>query len=78
METWKARPADGELLDRSQLEQLALDAGLQTVKSVTTKCGALIAADPASMSGKAKKARDSGVPIFSVEQFLAWVNELEV
>jgi DNA polymerase-3 subunit epsilon len=47
---------------------------LQPVASVTKKtCDLLVAADPESGSGKAQKARQYGVAIMSVEQFLAAV-----
>lgn len=65
--------SDGSPIERSELEAKAQHLGLKPVKSVTKKCAAVIAADAASMSGKAKKARDSGVPVFSVEKFLEWV-----
>jgi ATP-dependent DNA helicase PIF1 len=70
--TGSAMTEDRETLERSQLERMATESGLKPVKSVTKKCAAVIAADTASMSGKAKKARDSGVPVFSVGQFLDW------
>jgi hypothetical protein len=72
--TGSATDKNGTILERSGLEAQAKQAGLKPVKSVTKKCAAVIAADPASMSGKAKKARDSGVPVFSVEKFLEWVS----
>jgi ATP-dependent DNA helicase PIF1 len=71
--TGSATDKDGSALERSGLEAQARQARLKPVKSVTKKCAAVIAADPSSMSGKAKKARDSGVPVFSVENFLDWV-----
>ncbi len=49
---------------------LAASYGLQAVESVTRKgCDLVIAADLASMSGKAKKARDWGIPVMSVQDF---------
>lgn len=37
-----------------------------------TRCDVLVAADPASQSGKARKAREWGKPILDVEHFLDW------
>jgi len=56
---------------RHLLETMAAIAGFQPVSSVTKKgCDVLVAADPTSMSGKAKKARDFEIPILSIQQFL--------
>lgn len=71
--TGSAVDLDGNTIERSSLEAMASELGLQPVKSVTKKCAAVVAADTASMSGKAKKARDSGVPVFSIAQFLDWI-----
>jgi DNA polymerase-3 subunit epsilon len=44
--------------------------GLIPTQSVTKKnCDVLVAQDKASMSGKAKKARDFGIPVISVDDF---------
>lgn len=48
---------------RWEWEDQARAAGLQVGDSVTKKTRLLVAADPDSMSGKAKKARQYGVPI---------------
>jgi DNA polymerase-3 subunit epsilon len=41
------------------------------VSSVTKKtCDLLVAADKSSLSGKAKKARDYGIPVISVSEYL--------
>jgi DNA polymerase-3 subunit epsilon len=37
------------------------------------KCDLVVAADKSSMSGKAKKARDYGISVISVQEFLALV-----
>ena len=58
-------------VSRNDLEAIAAAAGLQPVSSVTKKgCDLLVAADSSSMSGKVKKARDYGIPVISVEEFL--------
>lgn len=67
---------DGVALERKQLEALAAVKGLQPVGSVTKKaCDLLVAADPASTSGKAKKARDYGIPVMGIEEFLREVDD---
>ena len=71
--TGSATDSNGNPLERSHLEELARVRMLKPVKSVTKKCSILFAADPTSMSGKAKKARDQGVLVDSVSEFLDWV-----
>jgi DNA polymerase-3 subunit epsilon len=69
--TGTALDRGGMQIERTQLEQLAASRGFQPVAGVTKKsCDLLVAADPESGSGKAQKARQYGVPILSVEQFL--------
>ena len=53
---------------RSEWERLAREHGLD-VGGVTKKSALVVAADPDSMSGKAKKARDYGVPIVDEKAF---------
>jgi len=72
--TGTAVDADGVAIGRSELECLAASAGMQPVASVSRKgCDLLVAADASSTSGKAKKARECGVPIMGVPQFLETV-----
>lgn len=61
---------DGNLANRALLEKIATLAGMQPLNSVTKKCDVLVAADPLSQSGKARTARDRGIPIISVQDFL--------
>lgn len=62
----------GELaLPRGQWEQRIINLGLST-GGVTKNTVALVAADPHSHSGKAKKARAYGIPVLS-EAELAWL-----
>lgn len=69
--TGKARDKSGVEIDRSVLEKRAKDAGFVPVPSVTKKdCDAVVAEDKSSTSGKAKKAREYGIPVFSVVEFL--------
>lgn len=61
---------DGELISRDDLCRQAIAANLSPVPTVTKKgCDLVVAADPASLSGKAKNARSWGIPIISVEAF---------
>lgn len=56
---------------RSELEAAAALAGFQPVSSVTRRaCDLVVAADPASQSGKAGKARQYGIPIVALTAFV--------
>lgn len=69
--TGTAQDVEGNQLERSDLEKLAASNGMQAVDAVTkSKCDLLVTADPSSMSGKARKARDFGIPLMSVLEFL--------
>lgn len=71
--TGTATDLSGAPIDRPELHVIAESLGLVPVTSVTQKkCEALVAADATSMSGKAKKARDFGKPVYSVRDFLEW------
>lgn len=70
--TGAAADRRGRPLQRAELEELAVVRGLVPVKGATAKgCDLLVAADPASRSGKAGKARQFGIPVVSVLDFLA-------
>jgi DNA polymerase III subunit epsilon len=65
-------PDTGEKVARSQLREHAYRLGLEPVANVTqSNCDLLVAADPASASGKAHKANRYGVPIVDAFAFLA-------
>jgi len=69
--TGSAVDGDGNRLERSTLENMAASAGLQPVNVVSRKsCDLLVASDVASLSGKARKARDLAIPVMSVKDFL--------
>jgi len=69
--TGSATYPDGSELNRSTLHDIAGDFGLEPVTSVTKKgTDVVVAADPASQSGKAAKARKYGIPIVAVPDFL--------
>jgi len=62
---------NGQPLERRTLEAMAAQRGLQPVANVSKKgCDLLVAADASSASGKAKKAREAGIPVMSVADFL--------
>jgi len=69
--TGSATSPDGSKLPRSVLEDAATDLGLIPVKSVSKKgCDLLVASDPSSQSGKAKKARGYGLPVVATDVFM--------
>jgi DNA polymerase-3 subunit epsilon len=71
--TGEASGFSGNTIDRVELEALAAKVGLHPVRDVTKKgCDILVAADTSTMSGKAKKAKDWGIPIISVEKFITY------
>jgi DNA polymerase-3 subunit epsilon len=74
--TGSAVGPDGTAITREELECLAASAGLQPVGSVSKKgCDLLVAADTSSLSGKAKKAREFGIPVMGVSDFLRVVTD---
>lgn len=69
--TGTAVTLNGKQIARAELEAMAARVGLFPVPAVTKKgCDILVAADEASMSGKAQKARDWGIHVISVEKFI--------
>lgn len=71
--TGEASGFSGGVINRGDLEALAAKVGLHPVKDVTKKgCDILVAADEATMSGKAKKAKEWGIPVISVEKFITY------
>jgi len=56
-------------------EDLAASRRL-TVGGLTRRTKLLIAADPDSLSGKAKKARDYGVPIVNEQALLSYLRTM--
>lgn len=62
---------EGRSWQRSELHALAVRNGLVPVDTVTKKsCDLLVAADISTASGKAKKARDWGIHVMSVDEFV--------
>jgi DNA polymerase-3 subunit epsilon len=69
--TGTARDESGAEITREYLESIAISRGLEVVSSVTkSSCDLLVASDKSSMSGKAKKARDYGITVISVSEFM--------
>lgn len=69
--TGTAVDPDGRVRSRADLEAIARDMGLEPVAGVTKRgCDLVVAADTASSSGKARKARDYGIPVIDVAEFL--------
>lgn len=67
---------DGKIYEREEMEMLAYDHGLQVAPRVSkTRCCALIAADLATQSGKARKATELDKLIFSAEAFIRWIEK---
>jgi ATP-dependent Lhr-like helicase len=60
---------DGELMTRQKATDLAAAAGLTVLPRVTKKLDLLVMADPDSMSGKAKQAREYGVRLIAETAF---------
>src|SRR5690554_1193072 len=61
----------GQKLSKSELEKLAEECGFTVVSSVTKTNGdVVVAVDPSSSSGKAKRAREYGKPVIAAQQFL--------
>jgi len=55
---------------REELQEIAIQSGAQVKDSITCAVTLVVAADPSSLSGKAKRAREYNIPIISVEEFL--------
>jgi DNA polymerase III subunit epsilon len=70
------RPGDkvvltGEMrLARAEITRQATAAGLRVISAVSAQTRVLVAADPDSLSGKAKKARALGVSVVGEQAFL--------
>jgi DNA polymerase-3 subunit epsilon len=71
------RPGDKVVLtgtmrcDRAEIHQRAVTVGLRVMSSVSKKTNVVVAADPDSLSGKAKDARALGVPVVGEDAFLS-------
>ncbi|NLK08223.1 MAG: hypothetical protein GX316_05925 [Firmicutes bacterium] len=57
-------------ISRAELEEYAYAVGLRVTGSVSGKTALVAAADPDSLSGKARRARELGIPIVNYRAFL--------
>jgi DNA polymerase-3 subunit epsilon len=77
------RPGDKIVLtgmmqrDRDEIIALAVAAGLRVTTAVSRKTAVLVAADPDSLSGKAKDARALGVPVVGEAALLTALSALQ-
>lgn len=72
--TGTAQDAAGREVSREEMMRHAEAAGLAPVNTVTkTRCEVLVTAEIGTQSGKARKAHELGKPVFSADEFLAWV-----
>jgi DNA polymerase III subunit epsilon len=62
---------------REHWEHRAALCGLKVADNATRATKLLVAADPDSLSGKAKKARQYGIPIVSVQRFDKLLSQIE-
>jgi DNA polymerase-3 subunit epsilon len=81
--TFSLKPGDavaftGETpgLDRADLEYQARALGLRISGSVSRKTSLVVAADPDSISGKARRARDLGIPIVDYATYLGMLDSI--
>jgi len=63
-------------IERADLEIQAQTLALRVTGSVSRKTQLLVAADPDSLSGKARKARDLGVPIVDYATYFEMLDSL--
>lgn len=64
----------GIFVSKADLKQLVLRAGLQWSETMTkTRCDALVVAEVGTQSGKARKAKDFGKPVFAAADFFDWL-----
>lgn len=65
---------DGNPISKPTMENMATKHGFTVVGRVTkTNCDVVVAVDPQSASGKAKKARLYGKPVIASDEFLALI-----
>ena len=63
--------------NRDELVAEAEALGLVPMSSVSRRTKVVVAADPDSISGKARMARDRGVPVITVTAYLRLCNRLK-
>ncbi|CAN3127207.1 AAA family ATPase [Mycobacterium sp. smrl_JER01] len=74
--TGTAQDPAGRIVEREEIERMAAAAGLVPVQTVTkTRCDVLVTAEAGTQSGKARKAQEYGKPVFSADEFFAWLGD---
>jgi len=72
--TGTARLPDGQAVERDVMKAEAASRGLVPVDSVSkTRCDVLVVAEVGTQSGKARKAKEFGKPVFSADEYFAWL-----
>lgn len=72
--TGTAVDAAGRVWGREEMKAAAAARGLAPVDSVSkTRCDVLVVAEVGTQSGKARKAKEFGKPVFSAEEFFTWL-----
>ena len=72
--TGTAQSPSGRTVAKAELNDMASTCGLIYVESVTKKkCDALVVAEVGTQSGKGRKAIELGKPVFSADEFFAWL-----
>jgi DNA polymerase-3 subunit epsilon len=64
---------NGVPIAREELTEAAISVGMVPKSGVSKKLDILVAADPHSLSGKARKARELGIRIVTAEAFLTMI-----
>ncbi|GAA3743551.1 hypothetical protein GCM10022205_33000 [Spinactinospora alkalitolerans] len=79
---WALQPGDQVVFtgasrrSRDEWHALAAAAGLVPKEGVTKKTRVVVAADPDSLSGKARTARDRGIPVITEDAFEKFVDDM--
>lgn len=68
---------DAPGVSRRELERESREAGLRVTGSVSRVTRLLVAADPDSISGKARRARERGGPIADVDTFVRMLGSMD-
>lgn len=72
--TGTVQDAAGHVVERDEIERMAVAAGLAPVKTVSkTRCDVLVTAEAGTQSGKARKAAEYGKPVFAADEFFGWL-----
>ena len=72
--TGTAQDMTGRVVERDEMERMAISAGLTPVKTVSkTRCDVLVTAEQGTQSGKARKAGEYNKPVVCADEFFAWL-----